>query len=141
MRDEFIAGDSNVTISDVGTGAGAALICRTDQTDCCNSAGDRTRRGEWRFPDGSVVAVASAGRDFYVTRQTQQVSLNRRNNTLGPLGQYCCEVDTRDDPHATICVNMCKLHIIDQYFLILTIKHYQVKSEMVHLQIQRMPQL
>ena len=98
-----------MTITDIGTGSAAAIICRTDQTDCCNSAGGRTRRGEWRCPNGSVVAAPSAGGDVYVTRQIQQVTLNRRNNALQPLGRYCCEVDTVDDPNATICVNMGKL--------------------------------
>ena len=117
LRGRSIAGGSNVTITDVGVGAGDALICRTDQTDCCNSGGGRTRRGEWRFPNGSLVAAASAGGDFYVTRHIQQVLLNRINNGRGQLGHYCCEVDTRDDPDASICVNMSsKLSITNLAF-------------------------
>ena len=97
-------------ITDVGTGVEDALICRTDRPDCCNSRSGSTRRGEWRFPNGSVVPAPSAGENFYVTRNIQQVLLNRRNSALGPLGCYCCEVDTWADPKARICSNMSKFN-------------------------------
>ena len=89
-------------ITEIGTGSDAALICTTDQTDCCNTAAG-SNRGDWLNPDGSMIVGAAAGGDFYVTRSLQQVRLNRRNNALRPLGQYCCAVDTRADPDATIC--------------------------------------
>ena len=105
MKGQFIAGGSDLIITDVESGANGGLICRTDQSDCCNSQSGR-KRGEWRLPNGLVAGKPSAGGDFYVTRQLRQVLLNRRNNALGPLGRYCCEVDTVADPNAKICVNL-----------------------------------
>ena len=95
-----------MVITDIGEGSNA-LGCRTDQTDCCDNAPFvRTRRGEWRFPNGSL--VGTDGGDFYRTRGIQRVFLNRRNNAMRPLGMYCCDVDTVDDPDATICINISK---------------------------------
>ena len=108
LNNQVIASGGDVVITDIGEGA-SALICMTDQTDCCtsNTMGNR-RRGEWRFPDGTSVGIDGGGGDVYRNRGTQQVLLNRRNNALGPLGSYCCEVDTMDDPNAMICINMSK---------------------------------
>lgn len=46
---------------------------------------------------------AGDGHDFYVTRSDQQ--LQRRNNAAGPLGLYCCEVETVASLSVSICVN------------------------------------
>ena len=105
LAGQTIASDGNVSITDIGEGD-SALRCITDQTDCCNFP---TRRGEWRFPDGTLVAVPGVGGDIYRNRGTQTVLLHRRNNALGPLGSYCCEVDTVADPNARICINLSKL--------------------------------
>ena len=94
-------------MTDIGEGSGAALICTTDQIDCCDDAPGNVRRGEWLYPNGSLVTIIRANLGFYRTRNIGgQVLLHRRNNALQPLGRYCCDVATVDDPGATICVNL-----------------------------------
>ena len=108
LNGQTISSGGDVIITDIGEGSNA-LACRTDRADCCDNAPpQRTRRGEWRFPDGSVVGSSGVGGDIYRTRGQQRVFLNRRNNALGPLGMYCCDVDTVADPDATICINIGK---------------------------------
>ena len=107
LNGSIISSGGDVLITDIGEGSNA-LTCRTDQTNCCHLAGNNIRRGEWRFPGGSLVGKNGSG-DIYRTRGDQQVILNRRNNALGPLGMYCCDVDTMADPNATICINISKI--------------------------------
>lgn len=108
MKNEFISDGSNVIITDIGEGADAALICMTNLPACCNSAASGgTRRGDWSVQNtGAVIGGRRDGGGFYVTRSAQsQVLLQRRNNTLEPLGKYCCEVETVARSNAIICVN------------------------------------
>ncbi len=108
MRDRTdIAAGSDVVITDIGEGADKALRCVTDQIDCCNSQFGM-RRGEWMLPDGSLVGIPNDGGDFYRNRSFQEVFLHRRNNAMGPLGSYCCDLDTVADLNATACINMSK---------------------------------
>ncbi len=107
LRGQRIANGSDVVITDIGIGPDNALTCETDQKDCCNTAAGN-QRGEWIFPDNTIVARSSEGGDFFINRRYRQVLLNRRNNATGPLGSYCCDVDTMDDPNATICINISK---------------------------------
>ena len=108
MSGQSIASGSDVMITDVGeTAANAALICLTDVPNCCRSV-DGNRQGEWTFPNGSLVEIPGAGRDFYRNRNTRVVLLQRRNNALGPLGAYCCKVEAVDDPDAIVCINLSK---------------------------------
>ena len=106
LNGQSIASGSGVLITDIGEGSASALRCMTDQTGCCNVG--ETRRGQWIFPDGTEVDPPGAGGDFYRDRGTQTVFLHRRNNALGPLGTYCCDVDTVADPDAMICVEISK---------------------------------
>ena len=106
LKGEAIVSGGVVNITDIGEGADA-LICTTDQTDCCNEEGNA--QGEWRFPNGTLVAANNAGGSFYRSRGAQRVLLNRRSNALGPVGAYCCEVRTITDSNANIiCINMSK---------------------------------
>ena len=108
LNGQIISRGGDVVITDIGEGSNA-LGCRTDRADCCDNAPPvRTRRGDWRFPDGSLVGTNGGDGDFYKTRGQQRVFLNRRSNAMGPLGMYCCDVDTVDDPDATICINISK---------------------------------
>ena len=97
LNGRTIASGGDVIITDIGKGD-KALVCMTDLADCCNV--QNNKRGEWKFPDGTLVGTDGGGGDIYRNRGTKLVLLNRRNNALGPLGSYCCEVDT-----SMICIN------------------------------------
>ena len=97
------ANNSVIDINLVGEGFegaqitdGGALECHTDDTTCCRGIdnSDETGRGEWYYPDGTVVPPpkrdVSASR-FYRTRGHMVVRLNRLV-FVQPTGVYRCEI-------------------------------------------------
>ena len=107
--------DSQIPITDVGEStptSGGALVCRTDRTDCCRDdpmAGE-TRQGHWIDPNGDRVNNIGSGAAIYRTRGASTVLLNRRNDAIGPTGQYCCEVASVAAANAKICINLSKIN-------------------------------
>ena len=84
----FGEGFEGVQITD-----GGALECHTDDTTCCSGIDNPngTGRGEWYYPDGTVVPPPGSGTGFYRTRDHMVIRLNRVAVT-GPTGVYRCEV-------------------------------------------------
>ena len=62
------------------------------------------------LPNGTRI-LNTPDANFYRTRHTQQVRLNRRNNAISPTGVFICEVPNDADstmPHtATIRIGEC----------------------------------
>ena len=83
-------------------------MCKTDRTDCCNSASGNAL-GEWKYPNGTLVGLRGGSDDFYRNRGSRIVRLNRRNGATGPTGLYCCEVASVADSNARICINLGKI--------------------------------
>lgn len=111
MKGKPIAAGSDVIITDVGINTdGNALICATSLIACCNSAASGgSKLGNWTFSNnGSSIGGPIDGGDFYVTRNNRrQVILQRRNDAMGPLGMFCCEVATITQfTGASICANL-----------------------------------
>ena len=80
--------NSAVEITDIGdfeTG-GDALLCVTDNTNCCSNPD-----GEFYYPDGTPVGFSSTN-SIYRNRGPQVVRLNRRNGAISPLGRYRCDI-------------------------------------------------
>ena len=88
--------NSVVTLEDIGEGDDDALLCITDQRNCCTPAqiGMDVVYGNWFFPNGTRVpsdtAVNGTQWDFYRTRGASVVRLNRRRG--GEDGIYRCEI-------------------------------------------------
>ena len=86
---------------DVGVFGEGALVCHTDDSACCTGALNPNGggRGEWYLP-GETVGIPSPSdpnADFYRTRGTGVLRLNRRNKnppTTTPTGVYRCEIPT-----------------------------------------------
>ena len=73
---------------------GGALECHTDDTTCCrgiDNPPNGTGRGEWYYPNGTVVSPPSGGARLYRTRGHMVIRLNRVVVTA-PTGVYRCEV-------------------------------------------------
>ena len=106
--------NSIVNITDIGSHDGA-LLCITNNPSCCysisyyNNTYYISRIGEWYFPDKSIVPIESYGGDFYRNRGDQVVHLNRRNNAIMPVGEYCCEVPDASGINQSVCVNITLL--------------------------------
>ena len=94
------ANNSVIDINLVGEGFegaqitdGGALECHTDDTTCCRGIDNPngTGRGEWYYPDGTVVPPPGGDTGFYRTRDHMVIRLNRVGVT-GPKGAYRCEI-------------------------------------------------
>ena len=98
------ANNSDIDINLVGEGFeglpqitdGGALECHTDDTTCCRGIDNPngTGRGEWYYPDGTIVPPPGGDIRFYRTRDQMVIRLNRISASNGTLltGVYRCEV-------------------------------------------------
>ena len=97
------ANNSVIDINLVGEGFegpqitdGGALECHNDDTTCCrgkDNPPNGTGRGEWYYPDGTVVPPPDGGTrpGFYRTRDHMVIRLNR-DGVISPTGVYRCEI-------------------------------------------------
>ena len=92
------------TVGEDISASGNTVICNTDLFTCCTGK-QGIHRGDWYFPNGSVLSGSGAGGDIYKSRGVVRVDLRRRNNAMSPTGIYRCEIETmavNDDNVATI---------------------------------------
>ena len=70
---------------------GGALECHTDDTTCCRGTDnpDGTGRGEWYYPDGTVVPPPGGGTGYYRTRDHMVIRLNRISGVESPGAFWC----------------------------------------------------
>ena len=73
---------------------GGALECHTDDTTCCRGIDNPNGpgRGEWYYPNGTVVPPPGNGNGIYRTRDHMVVRLNRIGGVTRPIGVYRCEI-------------------------------------------------
>ena len=98
--------DSEVTVTDIGESMEGALLCYTDNAQCCSTTDTNT--GRWFELGGVDVGDQSGGTgtgDLFVTKGPNVVRLHRRNNT-SPSGTYCCEVSDVRSINMTSCINI-----------------------------------
>ena len=98
------ANNSVIDINLVGEGFegaqitdGGALECHTDDNTCCRGIDnpDGPGKGEWYYPDGTVVPPPGGGTGFYRTRDRMVIRLNRiggDGSTVGTPGLYKCVI-------------------------------------------------
>ena len=92
---EILPNHAYVDLTLVGndiTDSGNTVRCHTDLETCCHSI-QGVHRGDWYFPDGSVLANAGGGGDIYKRRESQVVHL-RRNDATSLSGIYHCDIET-----------------------------------------------
>ena len=79
---------------------GGTLQCFTDESGCCYSS----RKGDWIYPDGSMVQIRNNNGDFYRTRGDDPgvINLNWTKNALIPSGVFCCEIP----PSQVACIGV-----------------------------------
>ena len=99
----YLPGDT-ILITDIGTentsdmnDPGSSLVCNTTNvnTNCCRDV-DGGSKGEWLDPDGTMI-LNSTSDDFYRTRYTHQIRLNRRNDAISPTGVFTCVIPNDGD--------------------------------------------
>ena len=95
--------NDTILITDIGSfndddsrDPGSSLVCVTTNvnTRCCRGADNLNSdgkngpsRGEWYLPNETRI-LNTPDTNFYRTRYTQQVRLNRRNNAMSPTGVF-----------------------------------------------------
>ena len=97
---------------------GGALECHTDDTTCCrgiDNPPNGTGRGEWYYPNGTVIPPPGSGTGFYRTRGHMVVRLNRLPNVNFPSGNYACLIPGRGRTYlrnVQVGSGICKLYYI-----------------------------
>ena len=74
---------------------GGALECHTDDTTCCRGIDNPngTGRGEWYYPNGTVVPPPGGDTEFYRTRDHMVIRLNRHSRHVDQqTAMYRCEI-------------------------------------------------
>ena len=87
--------NSIVSLAEIGEDRNG-LLCITDDSDCC-TARYLPHRGEWYFPNGSLVGISGSDDSFYRNRGPSIVRLNRRNSDTSLSGIFQCEIPSSDE--------------------------------------------
>ena len=99
---ENLPNHAYVDLTTVGNDTGDTVECHTDLFTCCTGS-QGVHRGDWYFPNGSVLSGSGGSGDIYKRRGPQVIHLRRRNNATSPSGIYHCEIPTiavnDDDPY------------------------------------------
>ena len=88
-----LANHSYVNLLLVNNTESGSVQCHSDLGTCCRSEAG-IHRGDWFFPNGSVLGfISSSDDDFVENRASQRVDLRRRNNGSAS-GIYHCSIAT-----------------------------------------------
>ena len=90
-----LADHSYVDLSTVGSALdnSDSVVCHTDLNTCC-SGGQGPHRGNWSFPDGTVLPFAGNSVPIGLGRNAQIAIIRRSNDATGPTGIYRCDIPT-----------------------------------------------
>ena len=91
-----------MTITDIGKSDRYSLQCFTN-SDCCHG---EVKRGEWYFPNMSMVRTEGEGDSFYRDRGPSVVHLHRRHNATMPTGLFCCEIPDASNVTQRVCITV-----------------------------------
>ena len=89
-----LANNSYVNLGTVGsdTDNSDSVVCHTDLATCC-SGSQGFHRGEWSFPDWTVLPFAGPSVPIGLGRGAQ-IAIIRRTTATGPTGIYRCRIAT-----------------------------------------------
>ena len=91
-----LANHSYVNLLLVNNTESGSVQCHTDLSTCCRGE-QGAHRGDWFFPNGSVLGFSSSSDDDIVeNRGPERVDLRRRNNGSAS-GIYHCSIATVDN--------------------------------------------
>ena len=96
-----LANNSYVDLSTVGSAGdnSDSVVCHSDLPTCC-SAGQGIHRGNWSFPDGTVLPSIGPSVPIGLGR-TAQIAIIRRTTATGPTGIYRCDIPMIAVHHVT----------------------------------------
>ena len=88
-----LSNHSYVNLSRVEDGYRTSLQCHTDLVTCCRTLVGPDR-GDWYFPNGSVLKNARFGGSIFRNLQNQRIDLRRRYSNHDANGIYKCTIET-----------------------------------------------
>ena len=131
-----LANHSYVNLLLVNDTESDSVQCHTDLDICCRME-QGSHRGDWFFPNGSVLGFRSSSDDDIVeTRGPQRVDLRRRNNGSAS-GIYHCSIPTvsfhnnNDTLRDHVYVGLYDSG--DQYNTLYSIDEYGIQSILHHI--------
>ena len=91
---QALANHSYVDLDTVGSELdnSDSVVCHTDLATCC-SGSQGVHRGDWRFPNGTVLPFTASTVPIGLGR-THQIAIIRRTTATGPTGIYRCRIAT-----------------------------------------------
>ena len=98
LTGQALADHSYVNISTVGSANNNSdsVVCHTDLSTCCagGQTGQGIHRGDWYFPDGTVLPFSGISVPIGLGRWTQIAIIRRTNDATEPTGIYRCRIAT-----------------------------------------------
>ena len=90
-----LADHSYVDLSTVGSAGDSSdsVVCHTDLATCCGG-GQGIHRGDWYFPNGTVLPFTGLTVPIGLGRAAQRVVIRRTGGATGPTGIYRCRIAT-----------------------------------------------
>ena len=88
-----LANNSYVDLSLVGSAGDNrdSVVCHTDLSTCC-SGGQGIHRGNWSFPDGTVLPFTGNSVPIGLGRGARVAIIRRTNDATEPTGIYRCDI-------------------------------------------------
>ena len=99
LEGEVVPNHDVVMSNDIGEGL-QALLCLTDETECCDAVSGGVL-GQWVLPDGSEVSESG---DVYESRGLSVLSMNRRSGELS--GLFRCVIPDEGGVDNTVYVGI-----------------------------------
>ena len=98
---QALANHSYVDLSTVGSDGdnSDSVVCHTDLQSCC-SGGQGIHRGNWSFPDGTLLPSIGNSVPIGLGRAVQ-IAIIRRTTATGPTGIYRCDIPMIAVHHVT----------------------------------------
>ena len=104
LKGSIYLNNSAIFVEEIGD-EDDALICRTNDKDCCGSPPNRA--GEFLYPNGDLVPIRSLAEDFYRNRGESEIRLNWIAGSTATLGRFSCAI-----PDATGIIQVAYIYLI-----------------------------
>ena len=93
---QALANHSYVYLSTVGSASdnSDSVVCHSDLDTCC-SGGQGPHRGDWYFPDGTILPFTGGSVPIGLGRGAR-IAIIRRTTATGPTGIYRCRIATNE---------------------------------------------
>lgn len=93
--------NSIVTITDIGEDVHSALLCVTNNINCCESDDSS---GVWSLPNGTSANIN--GLSFYQNEGSSVLRLFRRSNSISPSGIFQCQIPDENGAQTYIYIGV-----------------------------------